>query len=874
MSRSLITRKYPSLVSALASLGLVIAPIGIPSQAGAQTLEEVVVTAQKREESLQDAPISLAVFGANDLENLGASKAGDVGEYVPNVSIRQQPSSQDNYGLAIRGIASGETSTIVEPTVGVYIDGIYFGSTVGAAFDVNDIERIEVLRGPQGTLYGRNTIGGALNVVTRRPSGEFSFEQRLTGGARGNVVSRTSFDSANADLGFGELAISGAYYLQERDGLVTNLADNSELGNFESQAFRFAAKLTVDAVVLDYTYNNSERETNPGYDQFSHVRASHSGVGGPLYKWAATQANQDRVGAVRKHFTDGDNPPQTSDIESHDLVVSFDTPYGEFKSITGYREWDSGGINTSDFGSILVDGADMANVLTPTPFGTLAPLSESRAVSLFQASRTSDLEQLSQEFQLVGVALGDRLEYAVGLFYFDSEVNEVNPQEFTLAGPYGAAAVANGIIDADPRLDRSMSAAVADLLCAGAYDPRTASIAGAQVANGLGARCFGKDVVLSNPLQYGQEQESKAIYGQFTYQYSDELRITVGGRYTEDDKNAYLFQRLSGAARGTGDYNLRTTPYAAGDKSLYDKVDGTGSHARVPAGDSWSKFTYNVNLNWQWDDQLSTYAGVATGYRSGGFNARASNERSWTVPYDEETVISYEFGWKWQSELNNLRVNGAIFLNDYEDRQLAQFEAGSGGASSFITNAGEQENLGLEIDVAWAVTEELTLMFGYGYLDSEFKFFEGSKVSPINGFPSERGMDGDPIVRDLSDDAGVVVPFAPENTASLQLEYQYGSTGFGDLSFWLGASYSSDISYHAQLNTFDTTDSYALIDARITLADIPLGEAAGSLRLSLWGKNIADEEVREWGIDFGALGFAVNTYKELASWGLDLVYNY
>ena len=140
-----------------------------------------------------------------------------------------------------------------------------------------------------------------------------------------------------------------------------------------------------------------------------------------MYQWAATQDNQDRVGAVRKHFTDGSNPAQTSDIESHDLAISFDTPYGEFKSITGYREWDGGGLNTSDFGSVFVNGQELdgvtlniADVLRLNPDGSVVPLSKASNVSLFQASRTSDLEQLSQEFQLVGVALGDKLEYVVG----------------------------------------------------------------------------------------------------------------------------------------------------------------------------------------------------------------------------------------------------------------------------------------------------------------------------------------------------------------------------------------------------------------------------------------------------------------------------
>ena len=873
----------PRLWSAI--LALMVA-MGIAPVVSAQALEEIVVTAQKREGSLQDTPISLAVFGSADLENLSASKAGDIGEYVPNLSIRRQPSSMDNYGLAIRGIASGETSLLVEPTVGIYVDGVYLGNTVGAAFDINDMQRIEVLRGPQGTLYGRNTIGGALNVVTRRPNADFGFQQRLTGGSRGRFVSRTSIDSGDMDLGFGELALAAAYRHEERDGLLNNLADDSDIGEFESNALRLSARLTVGDVTLDYNYNNSKRATDPLLDQLVHVRtASHAALGGPVFQWAASQEDPDRVGSVRKHFN-LDGLEQESEIDSHDLTVTVATPWGEIKSISGYREWESGGVNTSDFGSIHVTGAAQARVLMPTAFGTLAPLGAPRDVSLFQASRFSELERFTQEFQLVGAAFDDKLEYALGMFYLDGEVHEVNPQEFTLAGPYGAIGVAGGLraglvagLKANPALppgvadrhplvtDPLATNKVADLLCAGAFDFQTLDISGAVTPPQTGflpARCIGKDVVLSNPLQYGQTTESRALYAQFTWQASERLRLTLGGRYSEDEKDAYLFQR--GAP---GQYRQTGRPFAAGDKSLFVPA-ASGSHRRVPASEDWSKKTWNVNADYQWNDDFNTYATVATGYRSGGFNARASGSRSWTTPYDEENITSYEVGWKWQNSVSNLRINGAIFLNDYEDRQVAQFEAGSGGASSFISNAGEQESVGLEIDMTWLATENATLKLSYGYLDAEFQSFVTGEVDPATGF-NVRDARGLPVERDLKD---ATVPFSPENTASLQLEYRFGDVGFGDLSFWLGVTYSDAVAYHAQLNRYDSTDDYTLVDARITLADIAMGDTGGNFRLSLWGRNLTDEEVREWGIDFGQLGFAVATYKELAHYGLDLTYQF
>ena len=844
--------RYSVVYTAL--LALIVSPImSLPNISHAQTLEEVVVTAQKREETLQEAPISLTVFGTTQLDNLGATKLGDISEYVPNLSLRQQPSSQDNYGFGLRGITSGETSIIVEPTVGVYVDGVYYGITVGAAFDVNDIERLEVLRGPQGTLYGRNTIGGALNVVTRRPDGDFSFKQKVGTGSRGSLVSRTVLNSTTYDLGFGEFAFSAAYYYEDLDdGYVLNTADNSRLGDFESKSARFSARLSVGEVYFDYNYNQSDRNTRPNFDQLSFVRPGHVALAGPLFAWAASAASADRVGSVSKYFNQADNSDQYSDIMSHDLTISFATAWGEFKSITGYREWDGGGNNTSDFGSQnFTDPTDYQRIFTLGPGGTLVRQSAPITVSLFEADRTSDLEQYSQEFQLVGSAFDEKLDYVVGLYYFNSKVNELNPQSFVLAAPFGALSVAGGFVANDPRLDPTadplVTNKVADLLCAGTYNAQTADVSAAVLTppaqGSLPARCIGSELVLNNPLQYGQDQESQAVYGQFTYRLSNEFSITVGGRYTEDEKDAYLYQRT---AQG---------------------------RAPVNASNDWSKFTWDIKGDYQVTDDLSTYLGVSQGYRAGGFNARASNERSWTTPYNEEEVTSYEFGWKWQDPSNRLRINGAVFFQDYQDRQLAQFEAGSGGASSFISNAGEQENYGFEVDAAFAISEAWTLRYNLGYLDAEFVSFLTSESDPITGFPV-RDANGAAVERDLSNDSGIAVPHAPDLTSSFQLEYNHGDIGIGNLSAWLGVSYSDDVVYHAQLNRFDSTDNYTLVDFRISLTEIGLGEGAGNLSVALWGKNITNEEVREWGIDFGALGFAVNTYKELASWGFEVTYDF
>ena len=143
------------------------------SSLNAQSLDEIIVTAQKREESIQDTPISMAAFGSEDLEQMGVVEIGNVSDYLVNVQIDKQSGSVDNYGYNIRGVGAFETNLLNDSAVGVYLDGVYISRSTSTAYDVVDLERIEVLRGPQGTLYGRNTIGGAINLITKKPSEDF-----------------------------------------------------------------------------------------------------------------------------------------------------------------------------------------------------------------------------------------------------------------------------------------------------------------------------------------------------------------------------------------------------------------------------------------------------------------------------------------------------------------------------------------------------------------------------------------------------------------------------------------------------------------------------------------------------------------------------
>ena len=227
-------------------------------------LEEIVVTARKIEESIQDTPISVVAFGSNELEKIGVFEPEDISSFSPNVQVLNQPGSQDNYSYTIRGVRSDDSALAIDPTVGFYLDGVYIARAAGAAFDITDIERIEVLRGPQGTLYGRNTIGGVINVITEKPLGEFAAKQLFSVGNNDYYRVQTTVDTPT----FGDFALKLSYMYNERDGFANSIYTGGEVGQAQAEAFRFAANWTPSSVVsVDYSYDWSERENNASTHQ-------------------------------------------------------------------------------------------------------------------------------------------------------------------------------------------------------------------------------------------------------------------------------------------------------------------------------------------------------------------------------------------------------------------------------------------------------------------------------------------------------------------------------------------------------------------------------------------------------------------------------
>ena len=801
-----------ALLALAVPIGAALPPSGL-AQEGA-VLEEILVTAQRRETALQETPVAITVFSGERIQDLGIFNVADLSGRAPNTTTLKQPAATSNTSLRIRGVGSGETSLLVDPKAGLYIDGAYLSKTVGAVFDLVDLESMEVLRGPQGTLFGRNSTGGALNITTAKPSGEFGMKLQAAAGNDGYQRYMGSIDLPQV----GEvLSAKVSGMLKKTDGWAKNTypGQQSDLGSEDNEAFRIALRLQPnDQLTLDYAYDDTDKESVPApfqilkvkdslYNGFTTTPFPFAALGGELF--AAMAAGVGNPNQRRDEFALDNIGLSYLEVQGHTFTATLDLEAVTIKYIFADRETQQ-----YNDGSDLDGGAYLARDLfygggmaVPTP-GFHASIAEGY------------VEMTTHELQMFGDLMEGRLSYTLGYYNYEEEVYQDNPQTFGLPIAFLAGR---------------------DPLLAFAY-----GFGGfCNVVPGVGPVCVGSQrLPLPFPFPgadpnlngfvdfvYGQDSESWALYGQFTYALTDQLEVTGGLRYTDDEKEAFLFNE-----------NLGLT-----------SVDQRLENAR-----SWDNLSYLLNLNYAVNEDLHVYFTHSTSYNAGGFNARAGSVSGFTFAVDEEEVSAIDAGLKAEWLNGRVRTNLALFRNKFDDLQIAQFEAGSGGASSRLVNAGKATYQGIELDAVAILAEGLIADFNFGCLDAEFDEY----VARNPGTDQEQ---------DIAD--ATTVP-APETTASIGLQYDFRPTPMGTLSLRFDATHTGKVRFHPFQNQYDSAKSRWLLDARASLNDIDLG--GGDLRISLWIKNLADEEYREWGIDFASLGYAGATWGQPRTYGIDLVY--
>ncbi|MBK6289789.1 MAG: TonB-dependent receptor [Gammaproteobacteria bacterium] len=389
-----------ALAIGMAALGAANAP-GAAAQGGAEPsgswqIEEMTITARRREESLQEVPVSVTAFSAKDIAEIGVTDVSHLSEMTPNLMIMPNTGGDDGTLICMRGLCRTDFTITEDPMVGIYLDGVYIGKSIGSLFDMVSLERVEVLRGPQGTLYGKNTVGGAVLLNTRKPTGELGGEAMVTVGDYGRLNGKAYLEFPVTD----GLAASVAVLSKNRDPFVKNTL-GEDIWSEDNNALRGAVRWTPnERFTLDYAYDWQEKREHAMVPQLN----SATGVLGLLHGDNVRPHREDKVTSWGVSRND-------VDLEGHGLTMSYE--FGDagvftdlvLKSITGYRESE--------------------NYLVNNAFGTTTPL-------LFNIPDHFTLDSTSQEFQLTGSGFDGFVDFVGGLFYFNEDGDFVNTQMIDL----------------------------------------------------------------------------------------------------------------------------------------------------------------------------------------------------------------------------------------------------------------------------------------------------------------------------------------------------------------------------------------------------------------------------------------------------------
>jgi len=765
-------------------------------------LEEVVVTATRRAESMQDVAISMLSKSGEDLQEMGIGRGAEFAVDIPAVNISQSPIG--NF-IFIRGIGTAGVNQGIELSVSMFHDGVYMGRHQLSRAPFMDLDRVEVLRGPQSILFGKNTIGGAIHIITAKPTEELEGsvsalygnygEQELTG-----VISGPITDSLS-----GRLAVRG-YAI---DGYLDNVLTGEDGPERDDRTFR--GQLTWDATdTLSITgkWESSEFEQT---QQFTQLKVSDpTGTGVPF-----AGLNQALVAAGSGG----------SGLEVYDDERAVDNDGGrvlgtvapEYAGLPGFPDKPEFSNNEMDLGTLTVDWLLGEHTLTAiTGYATYSYRDicdcDFAAIPLIQVDATEDYDQFSQEIRLASPT-GRKFEYIAGLYYHQSDLDYRSIEGFgtSLASPLLGAPAA-----LTPNLTR--------------------------------------DYAMT------QDQDMWAVFGSGTYSFTDRTRLTLGLRYFDESKTAshvldktftggWDYSPAVGAPAGTVTYGdtaaeydrflaeFAGTPLTAISEGIYGGLLGTFEHDIVDRKRDEQDINWIVTLEQDLGDNTMVFGTVSTGTKGGGFDGRflRTNDNPF-FEYEEETAINYELGIKTTLLNGMMSLNATAFLSTVEDYQVSIFD---GATAFFVQNAAEVESKGVELDAKWSPVDGLVLSFAGTYLDAAYTEFPNAPCWTVSGTePDDRGDcigRGTPdAFRDASGDTNM---FSPEWAFNLNADYRMPLGDTLEARGTLNVNYSDEFFVASDLDpVYAIQEAYTMVDLRLAL-----GTQDGTWTVALVGKNLTDE---------------------------------
>ncbi|MFO1251424.1 MAG: TonB-dependent receptor [Inhella sp.] len=699
-----LLRLQPLALAAATLLGTPALAQTAPATDEATQLEKVTVTARKREETLQDVPVAVTALTSQALDRLAVRNLGDLQGQVPSLTIYAARGSNSTLTTFIRGVGQADPLWGVDAGVGIYLDDVYMARPQGALLEVFDIERIEVLRGPQGTLYGKNTIGGAVKYVSRALGTATSGNVALTVGNHGLLQAKGMLGGATED---GQFRARVALAKSDRDGYGKNLTDGSDVSNQDTGAARIQAGWFPEGLPLNVQVSADRTRDDSNMRGFQRMAVNR-------FDPAATPASTGRYdiasGMPNKNYTHAGG---------HAISLGFDLGKDwSGKLISAYRSSDT---DTSiDFDGLPNKIADVRALYS-------------------DSSR-------SHELQLARAGGG-----VIGLYRFEGE-------------------------------------------------------AGGQVLNNFFNLSFGDT--------RGQVYtKSNAAYVDWEWELSEALNLSTGLRYTSEEKRAVVLNR----AYKDATFTVPTATVSDFDKTR--KVTNTSP---------------KLSLGYELSRDTKFYATASRGFKSGGYNIRANVTAvpSSSKPFEDEELDSYELGAKLRLDEGRLELNSAVFHNKYKNVQLSVFTSftqanGQPGFFGDFTNAGRATVNGLELEMIWRPTRNLTLRGNASVIDAKYDEYldRGVNVASQKKFSN-----------------------TPKTSGALDVEYRLPFALGGELRARAGVSYRSKVYPTTDLSEVIAQPGYSLWSAGL------IWERDRHWTFALQGTNLGDKAYRTDGYNIPALG--------------------
>lgn len=759
-----MSRKLPFVFFAL--LVSVSVSVGAQEERRPGVLEEIIVTAQKREQSLQDVGVAVTAFTGDQIRQLGFTNTTDVVSMTPglNYTVPNAESSQINFFL--RGVGLNDFADANENPVAVYVDEVYRPAMGGLSFQLFDMERVEVLRGPQGTLFGRNTTGGVVHYLSVAPGDELDGYFNVTAGDFSQIKLEGAIGGPFSDTVAGRLSVAS----NQHDGWTENRA-GPDYNETDAQAVRgqllFTPSNSVELLIGAWW---SDNDANVGAWQHQATRFNANGESVPLganEQDMSVDCNADGVldaGDARPGpgtdcfgYRDTDGDPWAGDYDRDGRVEV------ETSGVSATLDWD------------LADGLTLTSITAAQSVDRLqSEDTEAGPFPLILPTFAASTDTFTQELRLAGGS--ETVRWLAGLYYFDNEVD----------GHYDLDLTNLGFIFFD--------------------------------------------------ANYKQETDSLALFGQVEFDLNDEWTLLAGVRFENEEKTldylntdeSGLFEFLFGS-----DVAFDFGPDTVGDLAKHDNDSVSGK----------------IELDWRPGEDLLLYGSISQGIKSAGFNVGfldqtflfASNTVD-TIPFGEETLRSYEVGFKSTIFDGRARFNGSAFYYDYEDFQTFRFEL----LNQVIFNA-DAEVSGAELELQASPAEGWDIALGLSLLDATA---EGIP-SAVDGTPRERNMVA-----------------APELSANALVRYEWPALG-GYLAVQGWANYQDEIYYDIQNVPVSREDGY-------TVSNLRFGYTSGDgvWELAAFAHNITDEEYLSYTFDFtGTFGFNQQAYGPPRWVGVSLQYN-